>query len=467
MSLAQGGSLPEAVESGQHSIEILEGLVKEYPREPKYQRELSDVHNALAVQLWSYGRIQEAAAGYRKALEILVRLVGDNPADAYDRESLAYLYNNLSVVLGPDGMVDRDRYGRLAIRLREQLASDFPNVPEHQHTLSSLYDLLAVRLNQQGLWEQAEKDWRRALEIRGRLVQRFPDVPAYRAAFGAVLNNLAEALEGRGELAEARRLLDRAIVQQLAALESNSANPVWRQYLRTHHGERTKVLLALGEHSQAARAAADLARFSPLQWQDQFQAAQMLMQCFSAANADTKLPLPKREADARSYASQAETLLRDLTGLIGNDPQGLNEMASLLANCEVLRFRDPARALGLATKATELAPQDPANWSTLGIANYRAGDWKHAIEALEKSTQLDAGDFATAWFFLGMAHWRKGEKDLARQFFDKAVTWMEKHDNEDDELNRYRAEASGLLGIIDHPRSSGKKEENATRRTKP
>jgi hypothetical protein len=53
-----------------------------------------------------------------------------------------------------------------------------------------------------------------------------------------------------------------------------------------------------------------------------------------------------------------------------------------------------------------------------------------------------------------MAHWRLGEKEKARRWYDRAVRWMEKHkdpsqgNNEwPEELRRFRAEAAELLGM--------------------
>lgn len=125
----------------------------------------------------------------------------------------------------------------------------------------------------------------------------------------------------------------------------------------------------------------------------------------------------------------------------------MNGLAWRLANCPDAKFRDPARAVQLASKAVELAPQDGNNWNTLGAARYRAGDWNAAVAALEKSMQLTKGGSSLDWFFLAMAHGRLGEKDEARRRFDEAVKWMAKNQPQDEELRRFRAEAEELLGV--------------------
>ena len=55
------------------------------------------------------------------------------------------------------------------------------------------------------------------------------------------------------------------------------------------------------------------------------------------------------------------------------------------------------------------------------MAHYRAGDWKASLTALEKSMELRKGGDSFDWFFLAMAHWQLGEKDEAREWYDRAV----------------------------------------------
>ena len=87
-------------------------------------------------------------------------------------------------------------------------------------------------------------------------------------------------------------------------------------------------------------------------------------------------------------------------------------------------------------------------WNTLGVALYRAGEWKSAIEALTKSMVLLPGQnesFNT--LFLAMAHGQLGDKPQGHSWYDKAVKWMDKNQPKDEELIRFRAEAAALLGV--------------------
>jgi serine/threonine protein kinase/Tfp pilus assembly protein PilF len=127
-------------------------------------------------------------------------------------------------------------------------------------------------------------------------------------------------------------------------------------------------------------------------------------------------------------------------------PEARNNFAWLLATCPKVEFRDAPRAVTMAQRAVRLAPNSGAYLNTLGVAQYRLGDWQNAKAALEKSMQLQGGN-SWDWFFLAMVHCRLGEKEQARKMYEEAVQWMAKKQRTDEELRRFRAEAEELLGI--------------------
>jgi tetratricopeptide (TPR) repeat protein/serine/threonine protein kinase len=119
-------------------------------------------------------------------------------------------------------------------------------------------------------------------------------------------------------------------------------------------------------------------------------------------------------------------------------------LAWYLATAADLTSRDPKAALVHARKAVELAPKNSDNWSKLGVALLRSGDFKDAALTLEKAEQMWNGDHQHR-FFLAMAYWHLGASDKARQAYDQAALWMDKNQPNNDELRRYRVEAEQLL----------------------
>src|SRR5262249_57248793 len=58
-------------------------------------------------------------------------------------------------------------------------------------------------------------------------------------------------------------------------------------------------------------------------------------------------------------------------------------LARCWTTCSDLQLRNPQGAVEEAKKGVELAPDSDAAWLVLGWANYRVGEWKASLAALE------------------------------------------------------------------------------------
>ena len=98
----------------------------------------------------------------------------------------------------------------------------------------------------------------------------------------------------------------------------------------------------------------------------------------------------------------------------------------------------------------ELAPDSWQSCHTLGVVHYRLGQYKEAVEALERGIKNNK-DQATAFdlFVLTMCHARLGDAGKAEDCFDRAVKWSEAQKNPPadraEELQALQAEAETLL----------------------
>jgi tetratricopeptide (TPR) repeat protein len=102
------------------------------------------------------------------------------------------------------------------------------------------------------------------------------------------------------------------------------------------------------------------------------------------------------------------------------------------------------RAIDSAKKAVALIPKQWMYWNTLGVAAFRAGNWKLAAESLEKSIDLNKPGGAIDFFLLSMTRWHQGKPGEAKQLFDKGATYRQ-HNPGDMELEQFYREAEGLL----------------------
>ena len=130
----------------------------------------------------------------------------------------------------------------------------------------------------------------------------------------------------------------------------------------------------------------------------------------------------------------------------------LNQLAWFLATCPDPKVRDPQRPIRLAQQATSHKP--PPNmtlgsyWHTLGVAHYRAGNWKQTLEALQKGCELQQSAASRDWIFQAMAHWQLGNRDEARRYYhlaDYGMGWFGPS-YQTEELRGLGAEAAELLG---------------------
>jgi serine/threonine protein kinase/WD40 repeat protein/tetratricopeptide (TPR) repeat protein len=130
----------------------------------------------------------------------------------------------------------------------------------------------------------------------------------------------------------------------------------------------------------------------------------------------------------------------------------LNNLARELATHAEPSRRHPGPALSMAREAVELMPRGGRYHTTLGIALYRVGRFKDAVEELERADRLQGGQqLGYNAFVLAMAHWRLGNKGEAHRWYDRAVEWTDKPYREgvlvNWELRRLRAEAATLMKV--------------------
>jgi serine/threonine protein kinase/tetratricopeptide (TPR) repeat protein len=187
-------------------------------------------------------------------------------------------------------------------------------------------------------------------------------------------------------------------------------------------------------------------------WQD--------LQTNFAGNAQVRPYICGRGAVALIQARQSERARDCCRKLLAQEAPAAgpscNSLAWFLAlaTADLRRHGEPVLANELAKKAVELATKavesDPRNGNyrnTLGVARYRAGDWKQAISDLEQPIVLCEGGTSFDGFFLAMAYWQMGNEDEARKWYDRAVQWMYKSQPNNLELRRFRAEAAELLKV--------------------
>jgi tetratricopeptide (TPR) repeat protein len=112
------------------------------------------------------------------------------------------------------------------------------------------------------------------------------------------------------------------------------------------------------------------------------------------------------------------------------------------------------RAVELARRAVRLDPSRPSYLNTLGVAHTRCGEWDLAIDALRRSLLAGYTTAAGDLYFLSICYQRLNDERRAREAFDEAVYWHDRHAARLNrqihrELNQFRGEAERVLGLHD------------------
>jgi serine/threonine protein kinase len=173
-----------------------------------------------------------------------------------------------------------------------------------------------------------------------------------------------------------------------------------------------------------------------------------------------RLSEPKFQSRRRAWAGQLtmgqlplfdasrrrDTMINQRLALI-LDPDNavaLNNLAWSLASVPGDPWFDPTQGLALARKAVAIEPNEWSFLNTLGVAAFRARDWKTAAKVFHQSITFTGGG-AYDLFFLAMTYWQQGSKKEALEIYERAVAWTDKNKPNDPELRRFRAEAAALL----------------------
>jgi WD40 repeat protein/serine/threonine protein kinase/Flp pilus assembly protein TadD len=182
------------------------------------------------------------------------------------------------------------------------------------------------------------------------------------------------------------------------------------------------------------------------------------------AVADFTVALTRNPPSARLYelraVSQAALGKPDLARadreravkLVGKSPTALNSEAWGLVTGPPGQ-RNPTRALELIQEAIKQQPGDTTFLNTLGVVQYRGGQYKEAVSTLEKNLAVGRGQFdAFDLYFLAMCHAKLDDAAKARDCFDRAVKWTEAQKNlpakHVEELTAFRAEAEAELAKV-------------------
>jgi serine/threonine protein kinase/Tfp pilus assembly protein PilF len=405
--LIRAGEQEEAKACVERALVLRKRLADEYPKIIAYRQDLANAHGLMAFTLHRRGEAAAAVPHYRQALDLHAGVIAEGLNSPIARYERARKHLNLGGALARLNDPESVEQYRKAIPIFKELDDEgekYRNLPVGERVnpskirrdLTTAHLFLGHKLTALGD-PAAENHLAKSVAIQAKLVADVPNVPSYRS-------NLAQSQLALGEVL-------------LAGNRPAAAEEQYRQAM-------AHMTQLVADHPEVGEYLDGLA----------------LCHIF-LGNLDSGAG--NRKGAAEHYR-QAFTYIEDLAAKSPKDPARLRCLAWNLATCLDEKFRDPNRAVRVANQLVkDITPRDGAAWKYLGIAHYRAGDWKAAVEALEQAMELKKGGDNTDWLFLAMAHWQLGHKEEARRYYDRAVERMPSQPS----VQRFRAEAAVLLSI--------------------
>ena len=432
------------------AIASAEQIIADFPSDSEQRRRLASAHTALGEMLIHDGDRTEAEDHLGKARDLLTALVAEYPAEGTYQSDLAAVYlvlgnldhdlgENLGHAVEPATVV---RNYRKVIDIMTPLVAQHPGVPRYRQLLGGGHCNLGEALARQGDRAAAGKHLDRAVELAAALVAEYPGVRGYRFTLASFYRTSASVRER-----EAGPEVWHQFIKALAPLVTEY--PGVAQY----RGDLASGYLRLGnaltenpDRAAAYRQAIDLGAVAVKECPEVVWYGQNL--------AESHAALGEVLWDGGGVAEATEQFRKALSvheqlGARFPGPAQWDKFAWFLATCSETRLRESDRAVEFAQKATKAAPEMFTYWGTLGVAHYRAGDWRAAADALERSMRMNQGGDACDWLFLAMARCQLGDKEQARRWYEQAVRAAKENkplsNCDPGELRRFRTEAEQLM----------------------
>jgi serine/threonine-protein kinase len=189
-----------------------------------------------------------------KALPFYERFRARRQDDPGIRAELADNHFRVGYIMDEMGRnADAERAYEDALRLREPLAHDHPEVPQYRAALATTYIALGVFHRKSARPGDAERSYGEALRLLEQLAHDYPDVLRHRVDVGSTYLNLGNLQTDSGQFGAALRWYAKGIDTLQAALAADPHHATTRLYLRMAYRSRAIALTQLGRYTEAAR----------------------------------------------------------------------------------------------------------------------------------------------------------------------------------------------------------------------
>ncbi len=242
------------------AIDLLEGVIREFPTVPEYRHLLACCYRELPPGRPGGGPMPKMNPD--RAVELLRQLVAEFPNVPDYRLDLCEALASK----GPPGR-GRDAETSFGGRLQEAIAEsrklvdNYPTVPEYAAAHARYLDRLGMNLFEADKLEEAEKQHRKAVAVQRKLVKQHPGVVVYDLWLCLMERCLGRTVGARGAFKEARELLEGATSRVEAMWQKDRRLEGVRPFLGLAYRDLANVLEKSKEPALALAARAKAEQF--------------------------------------------------------------------------------------------------------------------------------------------------------------------------------------------------------------
>ncbi len=240
-------------EAGRSRLQTDLGLAEVRSR-PDFKHFVAGVEEEQAAALGTANQPKQAEAAYRNALELREQLVRDQPKEPRYQSSLAATLHNLARFYeGARRFAEAEMAYQKALAIREQLVRDHQEVPAYRHGLGLCFNGLGIIYKETNRPREAEAAYRKAVEIGEALVRDHPQAAEYGVSLGGAYCNLGHLLRGGDQVQAAVESYGKAerILSALAAKDPQPA--LAKEYLVNTYRGRASAFTLLERHADALK----------------------------------------------------------------------------------------------------------------------------------------------------------------------------------------------------------------------
>jgi tetratricopeptide (TPR) repeat protein len=246
------GQRPEAERQHRQALALREKLAADFPVVPKYQIDLGGTCCNLGNLVREGGRPGDSLEWYDKAIRTLTAVYDQDRRLAEAKWFLWNSYWNRAMAYDrlkkyAEAIQDWDR----AVELSPETERPSPR-PKLRADLANSHNGLGLLLEGQGKGPEAERHHRQALALREQLAADFPAVPEHQINLGGSYCNLGNFSRKGGRSGDSLEWYDKAIRTLTAVYKQDPRSAVAKEFLHKSHWGRALANRLLQKYAAEA-----------------------------------------------------------------------------------------------------------------------------------------------------------------------------------------------------------------------